>query len=244
MATAALLAGCDGDTRQQHREVFIALGQVFEVTLSNSDPQRAEQAFAALGDDLAYMDRTYLPQRAGALRRINQLLELQGWFSVNPSILPLIAEAQTLADASGGLFNPAAGRLNLLWGMQGDEPTAGAAPVPDAIADVLSARPDMADIEVSGIRVRCNNTAVQLDFGPFATGYALDRLNDRLTSLGVANATLATDSAMRTVQVEEAQRPWYTVAGATVPLGRVRLGASEAAFTWRRNGPDAPALVI
>lgn len=241
---AAALAGCHGERPQVHREVFIALGQVFEVRFTNASEEQTRQAVAALADDLDYMDRSYLPQRAGALRRINQLLELEGWFSVNPSILPLIVEAQALSGASGGLFNPAAGRLNRLWGLQGDAPDNGKRPTPEAIARVVSARPAMTDIEIEGIRVRSNNAAVQLDFGPFVAGYALDRLGERLRGLDVANVTLATETALRTVQVEEAYRPWYDITAAGDALARVRLGASEAACTLRRSGRGAAPRVI
>jgi thiamine biosynthesis lipoprotein len=64
--------------------------------------------------------------------------------------------------------------------------------VPDAqdIKRIVAAHPRMSDLSVRDHTVTSSNPAVQLDFGGYAKGYALDRAADLLRASGIANALI------------------------------------------------------
>ncbi len=226
LAAALLAAGCAREA-PEHRYSFLAMGTVVELTLHGAPAGLAERAHRALEADFTYMERTWHAWRPGALGRVNTLLATGHWFSAAPSVLPLIVEARALAEASGGLFDPGIGKLIALWGFHGDDP-GGERPPPDAarIAALLAARPSILDLEVRGIRVRSRNPEVQLDFGAFAKGLAVDRAVERLRRLGVTSALVNAGGDLR-VLGRHGDRPWRI--GIRAPRGNGILAALEVA---------------
>jgi thiamine biosynthesis lipoprotein len=74
-----------------------------------------------------------------------------------------------------------------LWSFHRDKP---GGPVPDArdIRRLVAARPRMSDLTVRNGEVTSANPVVQLDFGGYAKGYALDRAAEILRAEGISNA--------------------------------------------------------
>jgi thiamine biosynthesis lipoprotein len=61
-------------------------------------------------------------------------------------------------------------------------------PDPEEIARIVRANPRMSDLRLQDDAVTSTNPAVQLDFGGYAKGYALDRAADILRKNGIENA--------------------------------------------------------
>ncbi|WP_126452618.1 FAD:protein FMN transferase [Sulfuriflexus mobilis] len=209
LALLLSLSGCERQpTAREFNETVYTFGTLVNVTLVGVDEAQAQTAYTAMLDDFTYMHQTWHAWQPNALARINGLLKTGVPFSLAPSILPLITQAQTLSAQSEGLFNPAIGQLINLWGFQTDSRDEHAPPpTPDEIAQWLRQPPSMDDIVIDGLNMRGLNPQLQLDFGGFAKGYAVDVAINHLRELGVENAIINAGGDLRAIG-RHGQRPW------------------------------------
>jgi thiamine biosynthesis lipoprotein len=110
-------------------------------------------------------------------------------FIIAPDIASMISDATKLSIQSKGAFNPSIGGLIEAWGFHRDA----FEPVPidkEKIKDLLEAKPQMTDIVIDNNQAYSNNSRVQLDFGGYAKGYALDSALAYLREQGVKNALI------------------------------------------------------
>jgi thiamine biosynthesis lipoprotein len=206
LALALTIAGCSDHAQVYHRK-FPAMGTLINVTIYGTDKATAEHAMDQVEQQFHYMAHTWQPWKPGALARVNSLLPTTDWFSVAPSVRPLIVSATKLADESGHRFDPAIGKLLKLWGFDSEPRAALRPPDPAKIAALVAARPRMSDIQLKGILVRSRNPAVALDFGGYAKGYGIDRTIDYLKSQGIHNAIINAGGDLRAIG-RRGQRPW------------------------------------
>ncbi len=201
-----VLVGCD-TAPVVIKQQFYSFGTIVEVSLWGVKPQQAQSVFLQLQEDMDYMHETWHAWHEGPLARINQLLPLGATFSVAPSVLPLIENCKLLYRKSHGLFNPAIGGLINLWGFAQDEPPLGPPPADEALRPYLETPPSMDDIELDGIRMRSKNPLVQLNFGGYAKGYAVDILIQRMQESGVRNGIVNAGGDLRAIGMK-GDRPW------------------------------------
>ena len=108
---------------------------------------------------------------------------------VDADIAAMIAQATALSVKSNGAFNPSIGGLIEAWGFHHDA----FKPVPidkEKINRLVKANPQMSDIIIKNGQVFSNNQKVQLDFGGYAKGYALDTAMVYLRKQGIKNALI------------------------------------------------------
>ncbi len=225
------LTACGGET-PVHEEQFMGLGTVVSIQLAGVDEATAEEAIAAIREDLDYIQDGWYPWRSGSLARNNMLLETGGEFTSSPGVLRLVQKARPLEEASDGLFNPTLARLTEAWGFH-EEDAAGPPPDDETIAAIVEAEPSLADIETDGIRMRSDNAAVQLDFGGFAKGVAVDRAMEELRERGIDNAIVNLGGDLRGIG-DRGDRPWRI--GVQDPRGdgvlaSLTIEGDEAIFT-------------
>jgi len=225
------LAGCSRP--EPYSETMIAFGTLVDVTLYAESPAQADEALRMIESDLQYMHETWHPWKPGSLGRMNLLLPTGGWFSAGPSLLPIIEQSTTLSEQSEGLFNPAIGQLVALWGFHGEDLPAGPPPPPDEIASLVGQAPQMADLEIDGIRIRSTNAAVKLDFGAFAKGYGVDRVIERLVEMGITDAIVNAGGDLRAIG-RHGDRDWRV--GIRDPRGQgvlasLEVSGDESVFT-------------
>jgi len=233
LVLGAMLVACSREPEPFFQRQLLVFGTVVEISIWGVDAQHADTAFADLARDFEARHRLWHAWHPGALGRVNQLVAATGWFTVNPSVLPLLEPAQMLSLRSEGLFNPALGRLIALWGFHSDEPPSGQPPGAEQIQALLAHNPSMADLEIRGVRMRSSNAAVQLDFGAFAKGFAIDRAIEQLRNLGIHNAIVNAGGDLRAIG-KRGQRPWRI--GIRHPNGQGVLAAltindDESVFT-------------
>lgn len=226
------LFACTSQPAAYHEQLAV-FGTIVDIKLWGVTEQQGQDAAAQLGQDFEYAHRAWHAWEPGSLGRINQLLPSGESFTSSPSVLLLIRRATELSRQSGGLFNPAIGQLVALWGFASDEPASGPPPDPVAIAALVAERPGMEDIRVSGIKLRCSNPAVRLDFGAFAKGYAVDRAIDYLRESGISNAIVNAGGDLRAIG-RHGDRPWRI--GIRHPrqggmLASVEIEGDESVFT-------------
>ena len=108
---------------------------------------------------------------------------------VDADIANMISDAAALSVLSNGAFNPSIGALINAWGFHHDE----FKPVQidaNKIKSLVQANPQMTDVVLSEGKVFSNNPAVQLDFGGYAKGYALDSARAYLQKQGIKHALI------------------------------------------------------
>ncbi|MGM0594295.1 MAG: FAD:protein FMN transferase [Pseudomonadota bacterium] len=216
-----LLSACDSPP-QSHTSRSSAFEQPLTLTLLGTSEQHAREAAEVALEDLHFIAEVSHPWRPGPLGRSNQMFGLAGEFSANPSIMPMLERAAELEQLSHGYYAPALGKLNALWGFHSDLPT-GPIPAEEEIQAILEAEPTLDAIHREGITMRSDNPAVQVDFGPFARGYAIDTARDRLIEEGIETALLDNDNFIATVG-----EGWQFSLGNN---GMLPLQAGEAAVT-------------
>jgi len=94
----------------------------------------------------------------------------------------------------------------------------------EAIAALLAARPAMTDLELKDGMLHSSNTAVQLDFGGIAKGYAVELALARLRSFGIDNAIVNAGGGLGVIG-RRGDRPWNV--GVRHPQGQGILASLE-----------------
>lgn len=233
VACAALAAACTRAPEPPVKDSTYAMGSIVEFTIAGAPEAETRAAIAEAVDDLNLMHQTFHAWHEGSLGRMNALFPLGGKFTAATSVLPLIQQSTVLSEQSGGLFNPALGKLFALWGWQSDDPPQGPPPRAEQIAEILAQHPRMTDIEIDGVQVRSRNPGVKLDFGAFGQGYAADRIVERFRERGIRNALVNISGDVRAIG-RNGDRPWRV--GIRHPRGdgilaSVLMGEDEALVT-------------
>lgn len=235
LASIALLlaaAGCD-EPPDAREYTFYAFGTLVELTVSGTDEAAAHEARALAAARLETRHRQWHAWEPGPLTELNRSLGEVGRADIPESLAGLITRSQALSRASGGLFNPAIAKLISAWGFHADEAPSGPPPPAATIRDLASRRPTMADLVLEDGWVRSNNDAVQLDFGAFAKGMALQQISAELTGIGIRNFLLNAGGDLIAAG-RHGERPWRV--GIRQPRGSGVLASveprdGEAVFT-------------
>jgi thiamine biosynthesis lipoprotein len=174
----------------EYRASSYVFGTIVQITVVDADAARAQAAVGRVFGEFDRMHRALHAWKSSDLVALNRAIARgEANIRTTPEIASLIRQSQGLAARSGELFNPAIGRLVGLWSFHRDKP---GGPVPDArdIKRLVAARPRMSDLSMRGDEVSSTNPAVQLDFGGYAKGYALDRAAEIFRDDGISNALI------------------------------------------------------
>ena len=213
-------------TAAEYRASSYVFGTVVEVTVVGRDTVRAQEAVGRIFREFDRMHRELHAWQPGKLVALNQAIARgEKNIQTTPEIAELIRGSQVLAEQSGGLFNPAIGELVGLWSFHRGKP-GGPLPDPEEIARLVRANPRVSDLSVVGDLVTSANPAVQLDFGGYAKGYALDRAADILRENGFQNALVNVGGNIMALG-RRAGRPWRV--GLESPRGKGVLATIELA---------------
>ena len=217
----------------EHHDSFLIFGTIVNVTLLNINDTLAEEAFRLIRADFQQMHRSWHVWEPGPLMRTNQLLKTQIEFSAAPSLLELFQVAKKLSLQSEFLFNPAIGELIALWGFHSHQQPE-IAPAKEAILKLVKQQPTMQDIQLRGVRMKGQNTALKLDFGAVAKGFAIDRLFKALKQKGIQHALIDTGGDLK-VMGRHGERAWKIAVRDPRDkhgvITTIELKDNEAAFT-------------
>ena len=207
LAVLCLAAACGNNRSGEYKHTVFAFGTLIEITLYDTTEARAHAAFDRLEKDFHAYHASWTPWEASDLSRINESIRSGSSVTVPPQVFPLITISAVLFDSSQGLFNPAIGNLINLWQMHRHEEPDISPPDAADIARVVGQKPAMSDIEINGTTLTSSNRAVQLSFGAFAKGYAIDRSMDYLRSQGIAHAVINAGGDL-SVMGRHGERAW------------------------------------
>ena len=187
-----------------HQEAFV-FGTRVEVLIAGLPEAQARPAAAAVLREFDRLHRSYHAWKPSALSQLNAALAAGRRAPVTPEMAALIGDAQRLAAAGEGLFDPGIGRLIGLWGFQSDDLPA-ALPDAAALAAWRAARPGIADLRLEGDFVSSRKREVALDFGGYLKGVALDRAAALLKAQGVHHALINIGGNVMALGTKNGQR--------------------------------------
>jgi len=226
------LGACDRTPQSSQYQVYV-FGTLVDITLYEVDSSKRDKAIAQITRDFQRMHHEWHAWKPGPLVDINHAIAAGKPIQVIPSLLPIIRQSRILSRQSEGLFDPAIGGLLNLWGFQSDGRPNGPPPDKAAIRRWVGAAPRMDDLQLNGDVLVSRNPAVQLDFGAFAKGYAIDRAIERLRELGIDNAIVNAGGDLRAIG-DKAGKPWRV--GIRHPQGEgvlasLEVSGDESVFT-------------
>jgi thiamine biosynthesis lipoprotein len=184
---ALLLAAC-GRTPLQEQQAYV-FGTRVEVLVVSEQPEQGRQAIAAVLREFDRLHRAYHAWQPSELTTLNLAIFSGSPSESSPELAEFVREAQTLAKQGDYLFDPGIGQLIKLWGFQADEFKA-ELPAPADIKAWLAKKPSIADLTIDSNIVKSRNRNVQLDFGGYLKGVALDRAAAILRAQGITNALI------------------------------------------------------
>ncbi len=226
------LSACNAPPQSSQYQIYV-FGTLVDVTLFGTDKEMQQKAIATITQDFQQMHHDWHAWKPGPLVEINKAIAAGKPAKVIPSLIPIIEQSAELSAKSDALFDPAIGGLLHLWGFQQDDRPNGPPPPKEAIEKWVKAAPRMDDITLKGDILTSKNKAVQLDFGGFAKGYAVDLAIQRLREFGISNAIVNAGGDLRAIG-SKAGKPWRV--GIRHPQGKgvlasLEVSGDESVFT-------------
>lgn len=197
---AIALYGCE---RKQHlvEQHLLEFGTLIEITMITNDLQQAESLLGEVESRLRHYRGLWHAWEDSDLTRFNDELQRNGQAQIPSGLTELLQLSQEYHDASGGLFNPALGKLIAAYGFHDGAVDAAAI---DAIKRDL---PSMRDLEIDAGIAISSNPALQIDLGGIAKGYAIGLIADYLDSQGIENYIVNAGGDMK-IAGNRFGRPW------------------------------------
>ncbi len=174
-------------SRAMVRDERLLFGSPIELLLPAEAPREARDEVLA---GLAAMNTRWNAWKPGDVDDLNAALRNGRTHVTPPALRRMIESAAALEIASQGHFNPAIGAWVGGWGFHDDVLRPGAGPDAASIARWCAQRPSLQQLRLRGHVVGSTHRGVQLDFGAYAKGVALDWALDRLARHGVHDALL------------------------------------------------------
>ncbi|MDH5784921.1 MAG: FAD:protein FMN transferase [Chromatiales bacterium] len=227
-----LLLGCSRTPQSESVDLYV-FGTMVTITTWGAPSEARQQAIAEINQTFQQMHRDWHAWEPGRLVEINRAIAAGEEITVPADIAGLITRSQRLYTQSEGLFNPAIGGLLNLWGFQSSERPNGPPPSREEIDRWVASAPHMDQLEIANGQLRSSNTAVQLDFGAFAKGVAVDEAIAILRRYGIENAIVNGGGDLRAIG-SKGDKPWRV--GIRHPQGEGVLAAldvsgDESVFT-------------
>ncbi len=216
-----LLSGCNKSLHQAQLYVF---GTLVGITVWGVSENEANETFDIISKDLQSMHNQWHSWHKSPLTELNEAIANGQVYTVSDnSLLPILTVAKQLSLKSEGLFNPAIGQLIKLWGFQEDELKPNRlSPNNEKISQLLALAPTMNDLSIQDNKISSNNPALQLDFGAFAKGYAVDKLIKKIRELGITNAIINLGGDLKVIG-KKGKKNWFV--GIRHPSGTGVLAA-------------------
>lgn len=181
------LASCSPKEPLHHTQSYV-FGTLVDITIYGETEEKSQIISNEIIRNFQDLHNRLHAWRPSKLKTLNTAFAQSKMPApVDADIVAMIANATALSIKSNGAFNPSIGALIEAWGFHHDEFKA--VPIDEEkIHRLVQANPQMSDIVIKNGQVFSNNQKVQLDFGGYAKGYALDNALTYLQKQGVKNA--------------------------------------------------------
>lgn len=198
LALSLLLAACSQNSASQQYQLAV-FGTIVDITIHDANSDAAHKAITSITRKFEAMHHEWHAWKPGALVDLNQAIAKNKPFVVTSEAAGVINKAKALARQSENLFNPAIGQLIALWGFHADTRANGPPPDNKTIKVLVQLQPRMSDLSINGNTISSTNPAVQLDFGGFAKGVAVDRAIEILQQHGINHAIVNAGGDLRAI---------------------------------------------
>ena len=186
----SFLYGCEQPARQYDYSVF-AFGTIINLSIYGTDSELADTAFAQLQLDFDRYHQHWSPWTSGDLAQINNGLSEGKTVQLPDHLIPIFKTSFELSRQSDNLYNPTIGQLINLWQFHKYQEADIQPPDAERIQALLDKNPMMTDIALDANgKLSSSNTAVLLNFGAYAKGYAIEKEIQQLRKLGINNAVI------------------------------------------------------
>ncbi len=207
MLASSLLHCSDARCAPVHKTRSYVFGTLVEITIYSENSRHAGHLASTVLEDFDRLHRLLHAWQDSAVVILNRAIAAGDRdIPVNPELAKLIRDATEFSKRSHGLFNPAIGRLVRLWNFHASE-FVPVSPDLQEILRVLDANPKMTDLTLNGCTVNCANPFVQLDFGGYAKGHALDRAISFLRRQELTGALINIGGNIMALGLK-GERPW------------------------------------
>ena len=206
LCVSLAFSGCNKEALYQQQS--FVFGTQVEISIYGADDAQARAASAAVLQEFDRLHHAFHAWEPSPVTELNAAFARGERHRISPELALAIRDATGYAQASDNLFNPAIGRLIALWGFQSDtfKPFK---PAPEKIAALVQANPRMNDISIDPAGwASSRNRAVQLDFGGYAKGLALDHAVRILRAHGIQNALVNVGGNLIALG-QHGARPWH-----------------------------------
>jgi FAD:protein FMN transferase len=185
--TFVFLSSCSKPEPLYNTQSYV-FGTLVDITIYGESETRAQEISDQIIRNFQDLHSRLHAWQPSELKTINQAFALgKTPVSISPDIAAMINEATKLSTQSKGAFNPSIGTLVAAWGFHHDE----FKPIKidkNKLNNLVQTNPQMTDIVIENGKAFSNNPSVQLDFGGYAKGYALDLALASLRKQKVENA--------------------------------------------------------
>jgi FAD:protein FMN transferase len=236
----ALNSACE--TQSNYTQEFLQFGTLIDITLASTTADNANAAFAEIEALLVKRHSDWHGWEDGTLTRFNKALSEtpDKGIPVPQNLQRLIADSKKYYKISGGLFNPAMGKLIGAWGFHGHAE----ADLP-LIERIKKDIPGMDDLQIRNNLAYSSNPFLQLDFGGIAKGLAILEISQLLEKRGINNYIINAGGDIYAGGVN-AKREWRVAIQDPFKenvIGAIEIAPSQSIFTsgnYRRfhNLPD------
>ena len=234
---AALVFGAYLLSREEplyHTQSYV-FGTLVDISIYDEDEERARslsnhilQDFQSLHNRL-HAWKPISEGKPSELGQLNSTLENGRMLkNISPDLVAMLVDAKALSVKSHGLFNPAIGHLIGTWGFQRDEFSA--VDINDRkIKKLVKSNPNMSDIVLENNTAYSKNSAVKLDLGGYAKGYALDLAAQYLRKQHVKNALINIGGNIIAIG-KHGDKPWRV--GIQHPRAPTAIATIDLADGW------------
>jgi thiamine biosynthesis lipoprotein len=194
------------------------MGTTYSLLVAPGTAELDQAAVAALVEEvLAEADeRLSTWNAASELSALNRQ-EAGTWIPVSPTLFEVLEAAREVSERTGGAFDVTVGPLVELWGFGTGAGRGEGAPDTAEIAQALeSTGYGKFQLRSAPPELRKATSALQLDVGAIAPGYAVDRIARGLDALGARDYLVEIGGEVRARGRSPAGRPWRVAVEAPV----------------------------
>lgn len=206
------------------RETRFLFGSPVELLVSPTSGRPVAPGIADAMTLLERINNRWNAWKPGEVTELNAAIRSGRSAAVSSAMVRMIRAAEKLERASSGFFNAGIGGAVQAWGFHCDQLLPGMRPRADTVLQWCAARPSLSQITIRGNDLYSRNPHLQLDFGAYAKGVAIDLALDRLQAQGVTDAVLNLGGNLAAMG-RTGQRAWRI--GIRAPVGDGLIASLE-----------------
>lgn len=190
---------------KKYSESFFAMDSIVEVTFFTSSKSEGEDALREMKEECRRIEDKFGVSKEGSeVHKINRRID-RSRFVTDSEVAGLVSAGLRYGEETGGRFDITLGPVKWLWGLgSGQTP---AFPDTAKLRETLS-RTGFRKVSVRGDTLFFSDTAIRIDLGGIAQGYALTRLQAILKRHGITSFMVNVSGDIMIGDPKPDGKPW------------------------------------